>query len=109
MSIRVGDMVRVVNPGARYTTYSGYFHHYGLNDYVSRYTGDGMISGKVGEVLFKGKHPAFKDPMLYVVELVGNKDIILLGEYGVELIPGFDLPDLKTVQSEFPLSDLLGI
>lgn len=109
MEICVNDVVKVVNGGARYTSYDGYFTHYGIDEYLTRYTGSGRVSQKEGIVLFKGLHATFHDPMLYVIRLFDSDNIVLMGERGIELVSKSTAPELQTEVSSVPISDLLGI
>ncbi len=99
-NIEVGSLVKIVNPGEMYTTYTQWFKKYDIKfEYVARYAYDRSMSlpeekDNVWEVLAKGEHE-YGSGMLY---LIGHSSyygpVYLINESGIE--PYVTKEEIKT-------------
>lgn len=73
-SFKVGDRVRVVNPGHAYSTYSDWFEENQIAvSIAARYAYNQEVKeNTVGTVKFIGKHKMDKDKTLYLIEVDQN-------------------------------------
>lgn len=73
-SFKVGDRVRVVNPGRAYSTYSAWFEENQIAvSIAARYAYNQEVKeNTVGTIKFIGKHKMEKDKTLYLIEVDQN-------------------------------------
>lgn len=91
--IKVGDTVEVVNPGRAYTTYHSFFMQADIpREVCARYAfGYGNVpeKGAQYEVIYYGKHTAFKDTYVYAITKSLSSDlcpVYLIGKDGIKLV-----------------------
>lgn len=100
----IGSRVKVVNRGARYETYTGFFHHHNIPEMLDKYNSY-CDNGDEGIVVFRGSHLRV-DKMLCVVDI--NNKYILIAENGLEELSDPACENLDTALSDVPLNVLLG-
>lgn len=79
MSYKIGDFVKVVNPGKTYTTYSEKFVELGFNNIARN---ESFRTGTVGQIFGITEHDSKNKTMLALVDKDGNECLIDAG--GVE-------------------------
>lgn len=103
-----GSIVRVVNTGALYTTYTSFLHEKGFAHLQGRYSQRYPISS-TGILLYEGNHTVYKNTPVYIVEMDDDsRQVIIIGEHGLEVIETPMLDD-EIEASDVPLLDFIGV
>ena len=102
--MNVGDIVKIVNRGARYTSYTDFFREHKIDWYLPEYVPDCKL-GQEGEIIFIGLH-AYRDKLLYLVRL--DHGLILIGDYGLRVIRPAEIELDPIEPSDLPVSFLIG-
>lgn len=106
--IPVGSIVKVVNTGALYTTYPSFLIKNGFGHLTDRYSRN-YPSTKTGVLLYEGNHLQYRNTPVCIVEMEDdNRQVIVIGEYGLEIIEAPVL-DEEIETSDVPLFDFIGI
>lgn len=103
-----GSIVKVVNTGALYTTYPSFLIKNGFGHLTDRYSKN-YPSTKTGVLLYEGNHLQYRNTPVCIVEMEDdNRQVIVIGEYGLEIIEAPVL-DEEIETSDVPLFDFIGI
>lgn len=103
-----GSIVKVINTGALYITYPSFLIKNGFEHLTDRYSKN-YPSAKTGVLLYEGNHLEFSNTPVCIVEMEDDdRQVIVIGEYGLEIIEATVL-DEEIETSDVPLLDFIGI